>query len=90
MSQPQATATLQQLLDKVGAVILATVQAGADEAKVFDWTREKLAETFGLPPLQAANLTRLALNELSRKHLNRPLYSPEDMKTVISRAFPTT
>ena len=81
-------AVLNQLFSKVGAVMAQSILNGADEKQVFGWTRDKLAATLNVPPLQAANLARLCLNQLAHEHTGQPLYSAQDMQTVVGRAFP--
>ncbi len=55
--------------------------AGADESEVFDTVRNKFVG-LGFTPLQAANIVRVALYQIARKH-GRELYSPAHLAEIL-------
>lgn len=71
-----------ELFTGIESVLKEAIKSGADQKTVFESTRDFLVKVFGYTQLQAANLVRLILHNISKTVGGKGLYSDEQLNVI--------
>ena len=83
----QAATEFGNLVNSVSEILANGMALGIESMELLKTTSNKLAKTLKITPLQASNVVRLGMHNLSVKYGKESLYNNFDLKTIIGLAI---